>query len=55
MPKGIIIEKNVVDRRKGYMYFVDGAGNVREAKMNTKGGKPGRKVPRKNKCSKGKR
>lgn len=54
MAKGTIIEKNVVSRRKGYMYFIDGEGNVREVKMNTKGGKTGRTVRRKNKCSKSK-
>ncbi len=31
-----------VKRRPGYIYFVDGAGNVRETRRST-GGKPGRK------------
>ncbi len=42
--KGTIVAKGVVDRYEGYLYFVDGAGNVRESKMNRKGGKRGRKV-----------
>jgi hypothetical protein len=40
---GQIIERSVVDRRKGYLYYVDGAGNVVETKM-AKGGKKGRTV-----------
>jgi hypothetical protein len=39
-----IVAKKVVKRKAGYMYFVDGQGNVGEAKMNRKGGKKGRKV-----------
>ena len=50
-----VIAKNVVDRRKGYMYFVNGAGDVVESKMNRSGGKSGRTVVRKNKCSKSKK
>jgi protease II len=42
MAKGTIIERNVVDRRKGHMYYIDKPGNVVEVKMNTKGGKTGR-------------
>lgn len=38
-----IVEKNVVDRRKGYMYYIDKKGNVVETKMS-RGGKKGRKV-----------
>lgn len=30
---GSIIARNVVDRKKGYLYYVDGKGNVCEAKM----------------------
>lgn len=30
---GTIIAKGVVKRRKGYLYYVDGKGNVCEAKM----------------------
>ena len=30
---GKIIKRNVVKRKKGYMYYVDGQGNVGEAKM----------------------
>ena len=35
---GKIIAKNVVERRSGYLYYVDGKGNVCEAKM-ARGGK----------------
>ena len=34
-----IIIKNAVEREKGYLYFVDGKGNVCRAKMN-RGGRP---------------
>ena len=30
---GKIIKRNVVERKKGYLYYIDGAGNVCEAKM----------------------
>ncbi len=30
---GRVIAKNVVKRKKGYLYYVDGKGNVCEAKM----------------------
>jgi len=30
---GKIIAKNVVDRKKGFLYYIDGSGNVCEAKM----------------------
>lgn len=33
MAKGKIVKKKAVNRRKGYMYYVDGDGNVRETKM----------------------
>jgi len=35
---GKIIVKNVVDRKPGHLYYVDGKGNVCEAKM-ARGGK----------------
>ena len=35
---GRIIKKNVVKRRPGHLYYIDGAGNVCEAKM-ARGGK----------------
>ena len=35
---GKIIAKNVVDRKPGYLYYVDGKGHVCEAKM-ARGGK----------------
>ncbi|NCO11841.1 hypothetical protein GW924_04580 [Candidatus Pacearchaeota archaeon] len=30
---GKVIARNVVDRKKGFLYYVDGSGNVCEAKM----------------------
>ena len=35
---GKVIVKNVVKRQKGYLYYIDGKGNVCEAKM-ARGGK----------------
>jgi hypothetical protein len=35
---GKIIVKNAVQRKQGYLYYVDGKGNVCEAKM-ARGGK----------------
>jgi len=35
---GKIIKRKVVTRKKGYLYYVDGSGNVCEARM-ARGGK----------------
>ena len=35
---GKILKKKVITRKKGYLYYIDGAGNVCEAKM-ARGGK----------------
>tara|TARA_Y100000310_G_scaffold336525_2_gene421321 strand:- start:2052 stop:2216 length:165 start_codon:yes stop_codon:yes gene_type:complete len=43
---GKIIAKNVVDRKSGFLYYVDGAGNVCEAKM-ARGGKKKKKKAKK--------
>ena len=43
---GKIIAKNVVDRKSGYLYYVDGSGNVCEAKM-ARGGKKKKAVAKK--------
>jgi len=43
MAKGKIVAKNVVDRKKDTLYFVDGKGDLRESKMNRKGAKKGHK------------
>ena len=47
---GKIIAKGVVDRKSGYLYYVDGKGNVCEAKM-ARGGKKKKKkaAPKKKK------
>jgi len=39
---GKIIAKNIVKREKGFLYYVDGKGNVCEAKM-ARGGKKKKK------------
>ena len=39
---GKIIKKNVVERRKGYLYYVDGKGHLCESKM-ARGGKKKKK------------
>lgn len=44
---GKIIVKNVVDRKPGYLYYVDGSGNVCEAKMSRGGKKKAAKKPAK--------
>jgi len=43
---GKIIAKGVVERKSGYLYYVDGQGNVCEAKM-ARGGKKKKKVVKK--------
>ena len=43
---GKILVKNVVKRKPGYLYYVDGKGNVCEAKM-ARGGKKKKKVAKK--------
>ena len=40
---GKIIAKNVVERKSGFLYYVDGKGNVCEAKM-ARGGKKKKKA-----------
>ena len=45
---GKIIAKKVITREKGYLYYVDGAGNVCEAKM-ARGGKKKKKSVKKKK------
>ena len=61
---GKVVAKNVVSRKKGYLYYVDAKGNVCEAKM-ARGGKkkkkkaakkkPVKKKPAKKKAKKKKR
>lgn len=41
--KGKVVARTGVKRKKGYFYFVDGKGDVRETKMK-RGGKKGRRV-----------
>ena len=33
MAKGKIVVKNAVERKSGYLYYIDGEGNLCEAKM----------------------
>ena len=46
---GKIIAKKVVDRKYGYLYYVDGKGNVCEAKMARGGKKKKKKAAKKKK------
>jgi len=39
---GKIVVKNAVERKKGYLYYIDSKGNLCEAKM-AKGGKKKKK------------
>jgi hypothetical protein len=48
---GKIIAKNVVERKSGYLYYVDAKGNVCEAKM-ARGGKKKKKATTKKKTAK---
>ena len=43
---GKVIVKSVVERKPGHLYYVDGKGNVCEAKM-ARGGKKKKKVAKK--------
>ena len=43
---GKVIAKNIVARKSGYLYYVDGKGNVCEAKM-ARGGKKKKKATKK--------
>ncbi len=43
---GKVIAKKVVKRKPGYLYYVDGKGNVCEAKM-ARGGKKKKKAKKK--------
>ncbi len=51
---GKVIKKNVITRKKGYLYYVDGKGNVCEAKM-ARGGKKKKKKAVKKKVVKKKK
>ena len=46
---GKIIKKNVVERKSGFLYYVDGEGNVCQAKMSHGGRKKKKKVAKKKK------
>lgn len=48
---GRVIVKKVVKRKPGYLYYVDGKGNVCEAKM-ARGGKRKKKAKKKTKKKK---
>ena len=51
---GKVIAKGIVDRKSGYLYYVDGKGNVCEAKM-ARGGKKKKKTVKKKPAKKKKR
>jgi len=44
---GRIVVKKVITRRPGHLYYIDGAGNVCEAKMARGGKKKKKKVAKK--------
>ena len=44
---GKVVKKNVIKRKPGYLYYVDGAGNVCEAKMSRGGKRKKKKVVKK--------
>jgi len=48
---GKVIKRGVVKRKPGYLYYVDGQGNVCEAKM-ARGGKKKKKAAEKKKPAK---
>jgi len=48
---GKVVKRNVVKRKKGYLYYIDGKGNVCEAKM-ARGGKRKKKKAVKKKPTK---
>ena len=52
---GKVLVKNVIKRKKGYLYYVDGKGNVCEAKMARGGRKKKKKAKKKVKKKKKKR
>ncbi|MCK5150051.1 hypothetical protein KAJ87_03960 [Candidatus Pacearchaeota archaeon] len=49
---GKIVKKNVITRKPGHLYYVDGQGNVCEAKMARGGKKKKKKVVAKKKVVK---
>jgi hypothetical protein len=49
---GKVIAKKVVERKSGYLYYVDGKGNVCEAKMARGGKKKKKKAAPKKKVAK---
>lgn len=51
---GSVLVKNAVKRKPGYLYYVDGKGNVCEAKM-ARGGKKKKKSAKKKSSKKKKR
>ncbi|MFH1501347.1 MAG: hypothetical protein ABIE22_05395 [archaeon] len=51
---GKVILKKAVTRKKGFLYYVDGSGNVCEAKM-ARGGKKKKKAAKKKVTKKKKR
>jgi len=48
---GTIVVKNAVKRKHGYLYYVDGSGNVCEARMS-RGGKKKKAATKKTKAKK---
>jgi hypothetical protein len=49
---GKVLVKNAIKRKKGYLYYIDGKGNVCEAKMARGGRKKKKKKVKKKKKKK---
>jgi len=49
---GKVIKKNVIKRKKGFLYYIDGKGNVCEAKMARGGKKKKKKAAKKKQVKK---
>jgi len=41
----ILVKKNVVEREKGYLYFIDGKGDLYKSKLKRGGKKVSGKIP----------
>ena len=52
---GKVIAKGAVERKSGYLYYVDGKGNVCEAKMARGGKKKKKAAPKKKPAAKKKK
>lgn len=49
---GRIVKTNVIDRKPGYIYYIDGKGNACEAKMKKGGTRKKKAAPKKKAANK---